>query len=676
MSQLTSVNNIMDISIKGNKFSVWITDFDKKFKKMNGSYDYMSYLLKLKNPTSFFMIYGRIGKDAGNKFLNNLLTPTINSITNIDKNSQTGGCLGNIETCVILLMFSLFLGSCMLNPSDLKDIMTLIDAVIYKISGKVANVFEISYFMENIALFGGGAILGLYLLHLYFQNIKNVKIESYLLENENVYMYISTLKNLNKITSITTTNGEELWTTIDCNNDLITYYKLCNEPNNPNNPKNINYDALKILIQYKQREMLTIRDQIDNYDNNAVAIASFPSSSSTSIGKLAMIDDAPATSSDANSITADARYYDAVATAKKLKENEMDELRASIGSNSNSITNQKDRAAIDARYDAAVAKADDRYNNDMAFDMAAASISDSYHASIASFDNAYKEKQKADNDNKWWGWRWLPFSMSREKDTKPLLLENKKKDTTAEQLLLEETLKNDLKLQLEASRERYNIALDYLKKYYDFRKEKWRRKGIRWDLAADLLSENIKKMENYRDKTNVLAEDDPANEALELIKLTIIEYFLDAYTRTGFTHICLFENKSNDGIHVLFKDKNEEYHITKNPNLTFSNERGFKFERYKDYSFKYNTEKCFMINENNLKIVYDIFRYNNQQPTFLLSFDHIGDYEYKNYARFLYNSIPSSTSFGGYKKNSSKNSKKRLTKNKKTIKQNISLYKK
>jgi hypothetical protein len=617
MSELTNVNNIMDISIKGNKFSVWITDFDKKFKKMNGSYDYMSYLLKLKNPTSFFMIYGRIGKDAGNKFLNNLLTPTINSITNIGKNSQTGGCLGNIETCVILLMFSLFLGSCMLNPSDLKDIMKLIDAVIYKISGTVANVFEISYFMENIALFGGGAILGFYLLHLYFQNIKNVKIDSYLLENENVYMYISALKNLNKITSITTTNGEELWTTIDCNNDLITYYKICNDPNNP---KNINYDVLNILIQHKQTEMLTIRDQIDNYDdNNAVAIASFPSSSSTS--------------SNTNSITADARYDDAVA---------------------------------------------------------AANISDSYHASIAAFDSAYKEKQKADNDNKWWGWRWLPFSMSREKDTKPLLLENKKKDITAEQLLLEnkkkditaeqllleETLRNDLKLQLEASRERYNIALDYLKKYYDFRKEKWRRKGIRWDLAANLLSENIKKMENYRDNTNILADDNPREEALGVIKITLTDYYLDLYTRKGFTHICLFENKSNDGIHVLFKDKNEEYHITKNPNLTFSNERGFKFERYKDYSFKYNTEKCFMINENNLKIVLDIFRYNNQDYTFLLSFDHIGDYEYKNYARFLYNSIPSSTSFGGYKKNSSKNSKKRLTKNKKTIKQNISLYKK
>ena len=124
MSQLTNINNIMDISIKENKFSVWIKDFKKDFKKTNGSYDYMSYLLKLENPTSFFMIYGRIGKDEGNKFLNNLLTPTINSITSIGKNSQTGGCL-DIETCVILLMFSLFFETCILNPSDITDIMKI-----------------------------------------------------------------------------------------------------------------------------------------------------------------------------------------------------------------------------------------------------------------------------------------------------------------------------------------------------------------------------------------------------------------------------------------------------------------------------------------------------------------------------------------------------------------------
>jgi hypothetical protein len=229
MSDLTNINNIMDISIKENKFSVWIKNFKKDFKKMNGSYDYMSYLLKLENPTSFFMIYGRIGKDEGNKFLNNLLTPTINSITSIGKNSQTGGCLGNIETCVILLLFSLFFGTCMLDQSDIRDIMILIEIIIFKISQNSANISEISYFRENIMLFGGGAILGLYLLHLYYENIKNIKIDPELVKNKSVSLFISVLKERKEITSITTTNGEELWTTLNNSKILTNLYKIDND---------------------------------------------------------------------------------------------------------------------------------------------------------------------------------------------------------------------------------------------------------------------------------------------------------------------------------------------------------------------------------------------------------------------------------------------------------------
>jgi hypothetical protein len=566
MSDLTNINNIMDISIIENKFSVWIKNFKKDFKKMNGSYDYMSYLLKLENPTSFFMIYGRIGKDEGNKFLNNLLTPTINSITSIGKNSQTGGCLGNIETCVILLLFSLFFGTCMLDQSDIRDIMILIEIIIYKISQTSANVSEISYFRENIMLFGGGAILGLYLLHLYYENIKNIKIDPELVKNKSVSLYISVLKERKEITSITTTNGEELWTTLNNSKMLTNLYKIDNDLAIENG-SNYDYFLEKFFQETEQRQI----------EDNVVK---------------------------------DAQRQITVVPSEK---NEI--LIKSNPKNAASEENERQiiTAAAEEKAAASRAAAEEK--------AAAASRAASRAAAVAS-----EEKNRVE-------------------------------------------LVNEMKSRSESIM-RYNKALDSVEKYYNYIKKK----DIMYPLLVP-LHENIKKMKNFRDSSNphILADDSWQVEANELINETIINYYNQRYIDKGFTHICLFKTKLY-GFVVYAKDKNNEYHRLYNPNRTFNNVGGIGKEIMRwDNTFDYNSERCFEINKDNLRAVTNLFSKPGEH-TFLIDFQEIEGPHYNPYAVILYNNINSLGLRGGYKKNSSKNSKKRLTKNKKTIKQNISLY--
>ena len=574
MSQLTNINNIMDISIKENKFSVWIKDFKKDFKKTNGSYDYMSYLLKLENPTSFFMIYGRIGKDEGNKFLNNLLTPTINSITSIGKNSQTGGCL-DIETCVILLMFSLFFETCILNPSDITDIMKLIETIIYKISQTGANVSEISYFRENIMLFGGGAILGLYLLHLYYENIKNIKIDPELVKNKSVSLFISVLKERKEIISITTTNGEELWTTLNSSKMLTNLYKIDNDLAIENGS---NYD-------YFLENFFQERDQRRIEDN----------------------------------VVKDAQRQITVAPAEK---NEI--LIKSNLKNAASVSEVEDWLA-----ERMVAK--------MAPDAAASRAAEEKAASRAAEEKAAASRAAA--------------AASR---AAAVASEEKRKVE----------LVNEMK-SISESIMRYNKALDSVEKYYNYIKQK----DIMYPLLVP-LHENIKKMKNFRDSTDphILADDSWQVEANELINSTIIDYYNERYINKGFTHICLFKRKLN-GFVVYGKDKNNEYHRLYNPNKTFDNVRGRGRESMRwDNTFDYNSERCFEVNKENLFSVANLFS-NHGEHTFLIDFQDIESPHYNPYAVILYNNINSRGLRGGYKKNTRKNSKKRLTKRKNSQRQ-------
>ena len=80
MSEVMNISNVMKISVLGYNFADWIKQFNTAFKQSDGKYNYMEYLSKLNNPAAYYILAGRLGSEEANNFLNELLTPTMNSI--------------------------------------------------------------------------------------------------------------------------------------------------------------------------------------------------------------------------------------------------------------------------------------------------------------------------------------------------------------------------------------------------------------------------------------------------------------------------------------------------------------------------------------------------------------------------------------------------------------------
>jgi hypothetical protein len=109
MSEVMNISNVMKISVLGYNFADWIKQFNTAFKQSDGKYNYMEYLSKLNNPAAYYILAGRLGSEEANNFLNELLTPTMNSIVVVGgKKGQKGGCG---KFCIILIIFLLFMAS-------------------------------------------------------------------------------------------------------------------------------------------------------------------------------------------------------------------------------------------------------------------------------------------------------------------------------------------------------------------------------------------------------------------------------------------------------------------------------------------------------------------------------------------------------------------------------------
>jgi hypothetical protein len=231
MTELTNINNIMDISISGYQFSNWITKFKKNYKQSDGNYDYMSYLLSLNNPSSFYLIAGRIGEEEGNIFLNKLLTSSINNITVIGKKSQMESQMGGGGGLLIfILLVVLFIGNINISKNILESEITILNIIteiaknIFKDSFSYKDEIELEWLKQNIILYGFGAIAGIFVLHLYFKNEKNIQIAEWLYGSEKLKPDIATLIDKGEIIKIDTKTGIKYFTSVDNLDYLVRVY--------------------------------------------------------------------------------------------------------------------------------------------------------------------------------------------------------------------------------------------------------------------------------------------------------------------------------------------------------------------------------------------------------------------------------------------------------------------
>jgi hypothetical protein len=227
MTELTNINNIMDISISGYQFSNWITKFKKNYKQSDGNYDYMSYLSSLNNPSSFYLIAGRIGEEEGNIFLNKLLTSSINNVTVIGKKSQMGGGGGLL---IFILLVVLFIGNINISKNILEEEITIFNIIteiaknIFKDSFSYKDEIELEQLKQNIILYGLKAIAGLVVLRLYFKNKKNIQIAEWLYGSEKLKPDIDTLIDKGEIIKIDTKTGIKYFTSEDNLDYLVRVY--------------------------------------------------------------------------------------------------------------------------------------------------------------------------------------------------------------------------------------------------------------------------------------------------------------------------------------------------------------------------------------------------------------------------------------------------------------------
>jgi len=229
MTELANVNNIMDISVSGYKFSNWITNFQTKFRQPNGNYDYMAYLSNMKNKASFFMIVGRIGEEEGNLFLNKLLTPAINDITVIERKSQTGGGGGFL---IFIALTLLFIGNINLSNNILDEEITIFNTITGFHKNKFSyQAIELEILKQNVILYGFGAIAGFFILHLYFKNAKNIPIGKWLIETDELKSQIDAMLKVGDIITINTRTGIEYFTTSDKIDYLLEVYNYTMELN-------------------------------------------------------------------------------------------------------------------------------------------------------------------------------------------------------------------------------------------------------------------------------------------------------------------------------------------------------------------------------------------------------------------------------------------------------------
>jgi hypothetical protein len=231
MTELTNINNIMDISISGYQFSNWITKFKKNYKQSDGNYDYMSYLSSLNNPSSFYLIAGRIGEEEGNIFLNKLLTSSINNITVIGKKSQMESQMGGGGGLLIfILLVVLFIGNINISKNILEEEITIFNIIteiaknIFKDSFSYKDEIELEQLKQNIILYGLKAIAGLVVLRLYFKNKKNIQIAEWLYGSEKLKPDIDTLIDKGEIIKIDTKTGIKYFTSEDNLDYLVRVY--------------------------------------------------------------------------------------------------------------------------------------------------------------------------------------------------------------------------------------------------------------------------------------------------------------------------------------------------------------------------------------------------------------------------------------------------------------------